>query len=240
VTQPKRDIPVRVLLGAAEAASRRRLAQALSDRGSFELAGEAGSTSQALRLIRSRAPDVVVLEDSPPKLDGLEVLRETAAEGTDASVLLLSGTLEPRDLYEALRLGARGLISSGERTSAVRRAITAVARGETVLGQQEQIALAEEIRGQAPAPEPRLTERERQVLSLAAKGATAAEVARSLHLSENTVKTYLFRIYKKLGVTGRAAAVMRAMREGFLQLAIAGLLWQDSLTGAGQALDLVS
>jgi DNA-binding NarL/FixJ family response regulator len=241
VKLPKGPIPVRVLLAANDPARRRYLAESLQDRGSFDLAGEARSTREALKLIRSRTPDVVVVETDPPRLDGFELLRCAASDGLRIRLLLISSALDGSDAYEALRLGACGLISSEDGAGAMRRAIAAIARGGTVIGPHQQIAIAEEIRTQPPATTPRLTKRERAVLSLAASGATTADIADRLGLSENTVKTYCFRIYRKLGVTGKTAAVARAIREGMLQLGIAYLVWQsDFLAAASQTLDSVT
>jgi two-component system nitrate/nitrite response regulator NarL len=235
-------ISVRVVVVSRQIARRKGLAESLGKPGSIDPVGTAGSTRQALKLIRSREPDVVVLESDPQRLDGIELLRSAASDGLPIRLLVLSPALGQGSAYEALRLGARGLLSSDAPAGSIRRAILAVARGETVLGPDQQIAIGAEIRAQIPVSAPTLSGRERAVLSLAADGSTNEAIAKRLELSESTVKTYLSRTYRKLGVTSKASAVARAIREGLLELAIGCFLWQqlDFIAGASQALDIVA
>jgi two-component system, NarL family, nitrate/nitrite response regulator NarL len=113
--------------------------------------------------------------------------------------------------------GARGYISKDSSSDAICDAIAAVASGEVVMGAEIQNSIAQEIRMRAPVEKNPLSDREREIVELTADGHSVAEIAERLYLSPATVKTHLQRVYQKLGVSDRAAAVAEAMRRGLVE-----------------------
>jgi two-component system, NarL family, nitrate/nitrite response regulator NarL len=208
---------IRVLVADDHPVYRRGLARIVERSAGLELAGEAGDGRSALGEIRALRPDVVLLDVEMPGLDGLAVLRALQRDGPGVRVLVVSGSVDSDVVYEAIELGAAGFLSKDEDERAITDAIAAVARGETVLGPTIQAAIARGVRARAAhRPGSELTERELQVLRLTARGLSSLDIGRELHLSPATVKTHLGRIYSKLGVADRAAAVAAGMRFGLL------------------------
>ena len=202
----------RVLICDDHPVYRQGLAHALRRR--FDLVGEAVTGDEALERIRELHPDVAVLDMKMPGLDGMDVMTAVMRDGIATRVLFLSGYLHAGTVYEAVEAGAAGYLSKSSDVETICDAVGAVARGETVLGNDAQSAIRAQIRERAPSNSPHLTPREQEVLRLTAAGLSAADVAARLYLSAATVKTHLQRIYQKLGVSDRAAAVAEAMRRG--------------------------
>jgi two-component system nitrate/nitrite response regulator NarL len=196
---------------------RHGLVDAIARRAELELAGEAETGDEALSAIRTLGPDVAVVDVKMPGIDGLDVAKAVARDGLDSRVIFLSAYLDSGTVYEAVEAGARGYLSKDSDADAICDAIVRVARGETVMGVETQRAIAEEIRTRAPAEPSPLSQREREILRLTADGESASDIAGRLFLSPATVKTHLQRIYQKLGVSDRAAAVAEAMRRGLLE-----------------------
>jgi two-component system nitrate/nitrite response regulator NarL len=129
-------------------------------------------------------------------------------------LLLLADRIDAPSVYAAVAAGASGYLSKESTGDVLCRGIVAVARGDTVLDPAAQAAMAEEVRVRTRDDRPLLSPREQQILHGIAKGQSAPEIARDLHLSTATVKTHMIHLYGKLGVTERAAAVAVAMRQG--------------------------
>jgi two-component system, NarL family, nitrate/nitrite response regulator NarL len=213
--EPKKT-PVRVVVADDHPVYRQGLVDAIRQNPGLELVGQAETGAQALEEIRRLKPDVAVVDMKMPELDGIELVEVIAREQLESRVLLLSGYLESGTIYRALEAGARGFLSKDSGSEAIRDAILAVSEGEMVLGPKTQDAIGREIRLRAPGGTSTLSRREREILSLIAKGLPVSEVANRLYLSPATVKTHLQRIYRKLGVSDRAAAVAEALRRGLL------------------------
>ena len=196
---------------------REALARAISARPELELVGEAGDGRAALAAIGSAEPDVVVVDGTLAGLTGKQVLRAVVRDGLRTRVVLIAARPEPGDVYTALVDGAAGYLTKDADARELCDAITAVARGATVVAPELQAGIAAEIRVRAPRDRPLMSERERQTLKLIADGLSAPAIGRNLHLSTATVKTHLQHIYEKLGVSERAAAVAEAMRRGLLE-----------------------
>jgi two-component system nitrate/nitrite response regulator NarL len=196
---------------------RQGLLDAISKRPELTVAGEAETGREALEKIRQLQPDVAVLDMKMPGLDGIAVLRAVVDEKIETAIIFLSAYLESSTVYEAVEAGARGYISKDADATAVCDSIVEVARGLTVISPETAGVIAEEIRVRAPAERGTLSQREREILKLTADGHSAAGIASQLYLSPATVKTHLQRIYQKLGVSDRAAAVAEAMRRGLFE-----------------------
>jgi two-component system, NarL family, nitrate/nitrite response regulator NarL len=206
----------RILVADDHPVFRSGLVAAIEGTDGLEVVGQAESGRQALELIRELEPEVAVIDLKMPELDGIEVMRAIAADGLSTRVLFLSGYLQSTAIYRAIEAGAQGYVSKDSNPVSICEAIVAVAAGETVLSPEVQRSIGEEIRLRAPASPASLSEREREILVLTADGHSAVDVGERLFLSPATVKTHLQRIYQKLGVSDRAAAVAEAMRAGML------------------------
>jgi two-component system nitrate/nitrite response regulator NarL len=192
--------------------------RAVRERPELELVGAAADGREALELIRTRAPRVAVLDLRLPELDGLQVLNAVARDALPTRVLILSASSDPELVYRAVQGGAAGYFRKESDRQAILDAIAAVARGDTVIEPALQAGVFDQIRVRAAADErPILTEREREVLALMADGASGPQIADQLIIALPTVKTHQARLYEKLGVSDRAAAVAEAMRRGLLE-----------------------
>ena len=191
--------------------------RAISARPELELVGEVGDGRQALDAIGVSQPDVAILGGTLAGLSGEQVLNAVARDGLSTRVVMIAARPEPQQVYAALAEGAAGFLTKDADARELCDAITAVARGRTVVSPELQAGVAGEIRMRTPHDRPVMTVRERETLTLIAEGLSAPQIGRALHLSTATVKTHLQHIYEKLGVSERAAAVAEAMRRGLLE-----------------------
>jgi two-component system nitrate/nitrite response regulator NarL len=183
----------------------------------IELAGRCDSGESAIEQISADPPDLVVLDFQLGDITGLDVLTEITARGVQVQSLFVSGRLQDDDAYRLVEAGALGIIEKDATFDQIADAITRVARGEAVLSPRVQAAVmagVRERREQAPAV--RLSDREQEILRGIARGLSAPAIGRELSLSAATVKSYLQRLYDKLGVSDRAAAVAEGMRRGLV------------------------
>lgn len=208
---------IRVVVADDHPLFRDGLTRRISERDELELVGEAADGSTALAQIRALRPDVAVLDVRMPGIDGIGVAASATYEQLPTRCMMLTAFLDSALIYRALAAGACGYLSKDANREQVCDAIAAVARGEVVVPPQLQGGLAAQIRARSKVSAPQLTPREREVLALIASGASAPQIARSLHLSTGTVKTHLMHLYDKLGVSDRAAAVAEAMRSGLIE-----------------------
>jgi two-component system, NarL family, nitrate/nitrite response regulator NarL len=208
--------PVRVLVADDHPVYRQGLAEDINRRADLELVGEAESGSDALEQIRALNPDVAVIDMKMPGMGGMEVMQAVVASEVRTRVLFLSGFVDGATVYAAVQAGAGGYLSKDNDSEMICEAIAAVASGQMVLAPEVQEAIGEEIRLRTDDEPTSLSEREREILGLTAEGRSAAEIAERLYLSPATVKTHLQRVYQKLGVSDRAAAVAEAFRSGLL------------------------
>lgn len=193
------------------------IARGLSQSGRVKVLGEAGDGRGGLATIRELDPDVAVVDYQMPGMDGLEVVRAVVRDGLRTRVLLLSAMTDPGVVFGALQDGASGYLSKDADRAAVVEAVVRVAHGHAVVPPELTEGLVDQIRLRRDDDRPALSERERQVLSAFARGLSIPQVAAELYLGASTVKTHTQRLYEKLGVSDRAAAVAEAMRRGLLE-----------------------
>ena len=191
--------------------------RAIRERPELELVASAGDGLEALDAIGSSRPDVAVVGATLDGLSGQQLLNAVTRDGFGTRVVMIAARPEATQVYAALADGAAGYLTKDADARELCDAITAVARGATVLSPELQGCVAEEIRLRAPRTRPVMTDRERETLGLIAEGLSAPAIGSALHLSTATVKTHLQHIYEKLGVSERAAAVAEAMRRGLLE-----------------------
>jgi two-component system, NarL family, nitrate/nitrite response regulator NarL len=205
---------VRVLVADDHPAMRGALARLVREHPQLELVGEAADGEQALELIEALSPDVALLDVRMPKLDGLELVRQLRMESV--RLLLISGSDDSEMAHEAIGQGAAGFLSKDAEEAEISDAVLTVAAGRSVLSAGLQSGVLDLIR-EKPANPVQLSRREHELLELASQGLTTIEIAKRLHLSPNTVKTYWQRLYEKLGCGDRASAVAESIRRGLLR-----------------------
>ena len=204
--------PIRVLLADDHPVVREGLRGMLASEPDIEVVGEAGSGPEAVALAGRLRPDVVLMDLRMPGGDGVDATRRLA--GT--TVVVLTTYDSDADILRAVEAGAAGYLLKDTPRAALADSVRAAARGETVLTPAVAGRLLGRMRADRAEPADRLTARETEVLALVARGLTNAAIARRLSLSEATVKTHLLRACGKLGVSGRTAAVTRAIETGAL------------------------
>jgi two-component system nitrate/nitrite response regulator NarL len=208
---------VRVLAADSHPLYRDALTRAIRERPELELVGQARDGREALDAIGSEQPDVAVIDRTLTGLSGEQILNAVGRDSLPTRVVMIAAEPDPGLVYAALANGAAGYLTKDADARELCEAISAVARGRTVLSPQLQAGIAGEIRLRAVDERPFLSEREREILKLVAEGLTAPQIGRTLCLATPTVKTHLHHVYDKLGVAERAAAVAEAMRRGLLE-----------------------
>jgi DNA-binding NarL/FixJ family response regulator len=214
------EAPIRVLIADDQALMRTGFRMILDAQDDIEVVGEAIDGADAIRRFGALSPDVVVMDVRMPTMDGIEATRRLAALGRTARVLILT-TFDLDDyVYEALRAGASGFLLKDRPPEELVAAVRVIASGEALLAPSVTRRLIEEFARRAPALKPteldELTEREREVLVLMARGLSNAEIARALFVAETTVKTHVGRVLHKLGLRDRAQAVVLAYESGLV------------------------
>ncbi|MED7948925.1 response regulator transcription factor [Streptomyces sp. BE20] len=185
----------------------------LHDQPELTIVGEAVSGSAALAAARELTPDVVLMDLRMPDGDGVGATEAILAELPATRVVILTTYRTDGDILRAVEAGAVGYLLKDTSPAELAQAVRAAARGETVLSP----AVAATLLGRVRQPRTEtLSRREAEVLRLVAEGLTNAAVGRALHITEATVKTYVVRIFTKLGVSDRTAAVMAAVQAGIL------------------------
>jgi two-component system nitrate/nitrite response regulator NarL len=211
------DARVRVVVADDHPFFRDGVARGLVHSGRIEVVAEAGDGREALEMIRRDDPDVALVDYEMPDIDGLGVVKAVVRDGLRTRVLLLSAHTESAVVFQALQEGAAGYLAKDSKRAAIVEAVLDVARGRTVVPAELAAGLAGEIRIRAKDQGPVLSERERQVLQAFARGLSVPQVAGELFIGVSTVKTHTQRLYEKLGVSDRAAAVAEGMRRGLVE-----------------------
>jgi DNA-binding NarL/FixJ family response regulator len=194
----------------------------LSAQPDISVVGDAANGRDAVRLVASLAPDVVLMDVRMPELNGLDAAREILARDTGTKVLMLT-TFDIDDyVYAALRAGASGFLLKDAPADELVRAVRVVAAGDALLAPSITRRMIADLVSRHAAPRrsadelARLTPRETEVLELLARGMSNAEIAAALFVSEETVKTHVGKVFAKLGLRDRAQAVVMAYETGLV------------------------
>ena len=212
---------IRVILADDHPAVRSGIRQFIDRDALFQVLAEADDGVAALDLMRRFQPDVAVLDLQMPGLSGLEVITRARAEQLSTRCIVLTAHDEDPYIFAALRDGARGYLLKTAGPDELARAIRLVHAGHSALdpGVTERVVekLGQPAATLANEPE-RVSERELEVLRLAARGMTNRGIGRELGISERTVHSHLMNIFAKLGVNTRTEAVLTALRAGWIAL----------------------
>jgi len=205
--------PIRVLIVDDHPVVRDGLRGMLAGAPDLEVVGEAADGGEALALVGSLRPHVILMDLRMPGMGGAAAIRQLNEQGTEARVLVLTTYDSDSDVVTALEAGATGYLLKDTPREQLVGAIRAAARHEAVLAPSVASRLVSHLR--EPAQEA-LSERELEVLTLIAQGETNRGAAARLFISEATIKTHLLHIYSKLDVNDRAAAVAVGYERGLL------------------------
>jgi DNA-binding NarL/FixJ family response regulator len=208
---------MRVLVVDDHPLYREGLAMALETMEDVEVVGQAADGATAAELATSLAPDVVIMDLHLPGMSGVEATRQLLADRPNTRVLVLTMLEGDSSLFAAMRAGARGYVLKGADRAEIERALRTVAAGEVVFSSGVAASVTAWFReggSTARQPFPELTEREREVLDLVARGLTNAEIAARLVVSDKTVRNHVSNVFAKLHVANRSGAVARARDAG--------------------------
>jgi DNA-binding NarL/FixJ family response regulator len=234
----ERTEPARLLLADDHDLVRDGFHRMLGREPDLEVVGEASNGREAVELCRSLRPDLVLMDVRMPEMDGLEATRTIKAERPEVSVLVVSTHENPDYLFEALKAGAAGYVLKDAPKRRLVDAVRRVLNGESPLNQElaarliQRLAKEMAARPAQPAPTTHpptakppaaatageLTPRELEVVGLLAWGWTNPQVAQALNISRGTAKVHVERIIRKLGVSDRTQAVVRALELGLIEL----------------------
>jgi DNA-binding NarL/FixJ family response regulator len=194
---------IRVLVADDHPVVRQGLCTMLELEDDIEVVARAADGEEAVMMARREHPDITLLDVQMPVLDGIEALRRIRSDDPEARVIVLTTYRNEDYIFPSLRAGARGYLLKDASREELAGAIRAVAAGESLLDPQTVDAARDDAR---------LTARELEVLSLMADGRNNAQIATTLFVSENTVKTHVSKILAKLDCRDRASAVLSAWK----------------------------
>jgi two-component system, NarL family, nitrate/nitrite response regulator NarL len=216
-TDMTRPVSIRVLLADNHPVYCEGLAEALKSTSDLQLVAVCAGGEEAYDAILELHPHVAVLDQRMPDLEAWEVVARLRENGSATRVLVLSAFAELDLVRKTLEAGAAGYLTKDADREAICAAVRRVADGEIVLGPELQGVVVEHLRGVAARERSTLSNRELEILEMAAEGLTVAAMAKRLYLSPATVKTHLNHVYEKLDVRERAGAVAEGMRRGLLR-----------------------
>ena len=211
---------IRVFLADDQELVRDGLSMIVSAQDDLVVVGEAGDGAAAVVGVRRTSPDVVLMDVRMPELDGIRAAEQILAYPSPPRVLMLTTYDVDEHAYAALRVGASGFLLKNARGEEVVHAIRSVYRGDAVLAPELTRRLLQRVELPGPVRVPagleRLTAREREVMLEVASGASNAEIASRLFLSEATVKSHVGRVLSKLGLRDRVQIVVLAYEAGLV------------------------
>jgi DNA-binding NarL/FixJ family response regulator len=219
-------VAIRVVVADDQELVRSGFAMILDAQPDIEVVGEAGDGAEAVTLARALRPDVLLLDVRMPVMDGIEAARTVTAEG-GSRILMLTTFDVDEYVYDALYAGASGFLLKDVRRDDLVHAVRVVAAGDSLLAPSVTRRLIADVTSRRPAragdpaaaPSARLdvlTPRERETLLLITRGASNAEIAARLFVTEHTVKTHVSNILMKLGLRDRVHAVIFAYESGLV------------------------
>lgn len=192
----------------------------LLEAAGYEVVRQVGDGEMAIEAIRNLKPELVLLDISMPKKNGLEALKVIKAEFPDIRVVMLTVSDDDEDLFEAIQNGADGYLLKDLKSNEFLEMLDGLRQGEAAMSRRMTARLIsgfQKFSSQANTSKNQLTERELELLHFLAMGLSNKGIAEKLFISENTVKYHIRNILQKFGVQNRTEAVALAIRQGLLE-----------------------
>jgi DNA-binding NarL/FixJ family response regulator len=212
--------PIHVLIADDHNLFRAGLHALLNLFSDLHVVGEASTGEEAVSKAEALQPDIILMDIQMPVVNGIEATRQIVQNSPNIGVIVVTMFEDDDSVFSAMRAGARGYILKEASEEEVLRAIRAVARGEAIFGPAIARRLVHFFSKPSVASNPvfpELTEREREILDLIARGESNAEIAQGLVLSPHTIRNHISNIFSKLQVADRAEAIIRARDAGLGQ-----------------------
>jgi len=216
----RRPQPVRILIADDHPIFRDGLKRLLESEGEFNVIGEACDGVEAVTMARQLIPEVMLLDLTMPRRQGLDTLRELSSDARSVRVILLTAAAEKEQIVEALQLGARGVVLKDSATQILLKSIRAVMNGEYWVGRESVSNLVQYLRTLVTPPSAfpqrnkyRLTPRELEIIAAVVAGFANKEIAQYFKISEDTVKHHLSNIFDKVGVSSRLELALFAVNQ---------------------------
>jgi NarL family two-component system response regulator LiaR len=209
--------PIRLMIVDDHAVVREGLRAFLGLQDDVEIVGEAADGADAVAQARLLRPDVILMDLVMPRVDGVSAMHELRADVPESRVIVLTSFLEDERLLPAIEAGAAGYLLKDAKPSELARAIRAAHSGEAVIDPTVAARLVHALSDRSARPPDHsgtLTQREREVLALIARGRSNKRIALELGISEKTVKAHVGHVLAKLGVSDRTQAALLAVRQG--------------------------
>ncbi len=214
---------IRIVIADDHAVVRQGTRNLLERENDLEVVGEAGDGEEAVKLIDQLKPDVAIIDIAMPKLNGVEVTKQVKPRCPSTAVLILTAYDDDEYVFALLEAGAAGYLLKDVDSREVIKAVRAVHAGESVLHP----VIARKVISRLTSPATKvgeekaaveLSERESEILKLAARGMSNSDIASELFISIRTVQGHMSSIFNKLGVGSRTEAVFQAVKRGWLSL----------------------
>ncbi len=223
--KPDMTEKIRLLVVDDHTLFRRGLIALLSQDDRFDIVGEAGDVSEALRVLPTARPDLVLLDNHLPGVKGVDAIPSFKEGRPELRVMMLTVSEDEDDLSRALQAGADGYLLKTSESDQLCDAIVKVTEGHSMISPQMMGKLVAALRGQGAAARPqeppassqafdKLSPREKEILALIAKGQSNKQIARELDIAETTVKIHVQHIFKKLDLSSRVQVAVLATSLG--------------------------
>ena len=209
---------IRILVVDDHEMVREGLMAMLQSERDFDVVGQTGRGAEVIHLVEATRSDVVLLDARLPDISGVEVCRRLTQSHPEVAVVILTTYTDPDLVQECIQAGARGYVVKDVERFSLKESIRAVYRGQSVLAPQVAGQVIERARTRQPAGSRRaaLSASQVSILRLISRGHSNREIAVEVHLSENTVKTHVQEIFRKLGVRNRVEAAILAGKSGWI------------------------
>jgi len=211
---------IRILIVDDHTVVRDGLSAMLGREDDFEVVGEAQNGLEGVEKAVLLKPDVVLMDLRMPEIDGVEAMRRIREQQPEINFLVLTTFDTDEYIYDAIEAGAKGFLLKDASREELFKAVRAVSRGDSLIDPSVAARVLNRFAqlSRESAPQELLSEREREVLDLLAKGSANKEIAASLSLSESTIKTHVANIFQKLEVNDRTSAVTQALQRGIIKM----------------------